>query len=246
MNNKLIVPVVIIVAGILIAGTIFFVNSSSNKLEGALTSQMATDKVISFLNDNVLQNGQIAKPVETSEENGVYKVKFSVDGEEVEWMVSRDGSLVFPQAINIEEFVAAQAGGEEQQQGDLTLGNFSKTNNEVCSENGKPIVYFFGSTSCPHCQWEHPIMQEVAARFNNYISFHDNMDSQNDAEIFSQYSKNGYVPATLIGCKYFRVGSGETQGEETEKTNLTALICDLTGGQPGEICSGVQESINNI
>jgi len=243
MNNKLIIPIVIVVAGILIAGTIFFVNSSSNKLEGVLTAEVATNKVISFLNDSILQDGQTAESVETLEENGVYKVKFSVEGQEVEWMVSKDGKLLFPQVINIEEFVSATQGGDEET---LTLGNFQKTNKEVCSEDGKPIVYFFGSATCPHCQWEHPIMQEVANKFNGYIAFHDNMDSQNDAEIFAEYSKDGYVPATLLGCKYFRVGSGENQGAEVEKTNLTALICDLTGGQPGEVCSGVQESINNI
>lgn len=239
--NKLLIPIAIIVVGLLIAGAIIFTNNSC-KIDGSLSADAATEKVLSFLNDNLLQEGQEAEAVETLDENGVFKVKFSVAGEEVEWMVSKDGKILFPQMIDIEEYLSEI----EQRESGTTLGRFSKTNDEVCLEDGKPIVYFFGSESCPHCQWEHPVVQEVAAKFANQISFHDNMDTQNDSDVFMEYSKDGYVPATLIGCKYFRVGSGENDGKEADVANLTALICDLTGGQPGEVCGEVQELINNI
>jgi len=240
MNSKLILPVAIIIAGILIAGTIVYTNSSSDKIEGLISAQEASDKVINLINDNFIQGEQVAEIIETTEEHGVYKVKFSVQGQELDWKISKNGKLVFPETIDLEEFES------ENTEKEKTLGDFEVTGNELCSEDGKPIVYFFGSETCPHCKWEHPVMQKVVTQFTDYISFHDNMDSQNDLEIFSQYSAEGYVPATLIGCKYFRVGSGESVGEEQNIAHLTALICSLTGGQPGEICSGVQELIDNI
>jgi len=206
-----------------------------------ITAEEATTKVIDFINSSILQGGETASSVETIEESGIYKVKFSVQGEEVEWMVSRDGKLLFPQSIDIDEFTKDSDPG-----GELTLGNFEITGNEACLEDGKPIVYFFGSESCPHCQWEHPVMQDVAAKFGDTISFHDNMDSENDSDVFTQYSEERYVPATLIGCKYFRVGSGENVGIEENSDNLTALICDLTGGQPGSVCGEVQDLIDQI
>lgn len=130
-----------------------------------------------------------------------------------------------------------------------TVGNFLITEDEVCEEEGKPIVYFFGGSFCPHCQWEHPIVQGVAKKFENYISFHDNMDSQEaDQEVWNKYSQinQGGVPFLVFGCRYVRVGSGETAGEETEKENLTALICKLTGGEPTAVCEEVADLIEQI
>jgi thiol-disulfide isomerase/thioredoxin len=126
-----------------------------------------------------------------------------------------------------------------------TIGNFSVTENEICQENGKPIVYYFGASSCPHCQWEYPIMKKVAAKFTGQISFHDNMDKQDaDQEIWTKFSdinSGGYIPFIILGCKYARVGSGENTGEQVEEDNLTALICQITNNLPEAVCSSVKD-----
>ncbi|GAI38261.1 unnamed protein product [marine sediment metagenome] len=62
------------------------------------------------------------------------------------------------------------------------------------------------------------------------------MDPSADMDVFSKYSPEGYVPALVLGCKYYRVGSGEIIGEEEENKVLTALICDLTENQPNDVC----------
>ncbi len=129
-----------------------------------------------------------------------------------------------------------------------TIGNFLVLEEEVCEEDGKPIVYFFGSERCPHCRWEHPIFEEVAAEFTDYISFHNNMDSQDDLDVFqrhSQINRNG-IPFSVLGCQYARVGSGENFGEEEETRILTALICKLTNNQPEEVCLEVEDLVNQI
>ena len=123
---------------------------------------------------------------------------------------------------------------------ETTLGRFSVTKDEVCLEDGKPVIYYFGSTSCPHCQWEHPIIQRVVKKFAGQIVFHDNTDKQTaDPEILQKYSQiqQGGIPFIVLGCKYARVGSGEDVGEKTEEENLTALICKLTDNQPEKICA---------
>ena len=119
-----------------------------------------------------------------------------------------------------------------------TIGNFLVSGEEVCKEDGKPIVYFFGHSSCPHCVWEHPIFENVTANFTDFISVHDNFDNFTaDEEVFSLFSPRGYVPTIVLGCKFYRVGSGETLGEEEEAKVLTALICELTGGKPENVCN---------
>lgn len=129
------------------------------------------------------------------------------------------------------------------------IGRFMKVENEVCQENGKPIVYFFGSSTCPHCSWEHPIFEKVVAKFGNLISFHNNMDEQDaDQEIWQEYSQihqNG-IPFMILGCQYTQLGSGESAGEEAEEENLTALICKLTGGEPTAVCEEVADLIDQI
>ncbi len=233
MTKKLI-PVAIIVAGALIAGAVVYVNYL--KCQGEtdqvfLSAQQAADKMLTFVNEAILSGQATASLTEVLEENGLYKVKFNVEDEEVEWRITKDGKIILPQAVDLESF--QQSVKEEAESG--VEGGFSVSDDELCLEDGKPIIYFFGSQSCPHCNWEHPIVEEVAKEFEGYIFFHNNMDSEADGEIFQKYSSGG-IPTLVLGCKYYRVGSGEGSGEEQEKEDLITLICQLTNNQPQEVC----------
>ena len=130
-----------------------------------------------------------------------------------------------------------------------TVGNFLVTDKEVCTKDGKPLVYFFGSTSCPHCVWEEPIMEKVAKKFGDTIDFHKNVDSSTDSDVFQKYSdiNPGYVPFIILGCKYVRVGAGENLGKDDaesqklEEEALTAILCKLTGSKPDSVCASVKD-----
>ena len=242
--NKNLLPIAILIAGVLIAGTAIYINKTNTEIinnentSELLSPQEAGEKVIDFVNNNILQGKSTASLVETLEENGLYKVKFTIENQEIETYVTRNGKLFFPEGIDLSE--VQEPAVEESQ----TIGNFSVSNDEVCQENGKPVVYFFGSESCPYCQWEHPIIEKVAERFKENISFHNNMDAQDDMDVFSKYSTGG-IPTLVLGCKYYRVGSGGGS-EEEEAKNLTALICNLTGNQTADVCGEVQDLINQI
>jgi len=129
-----------------------------------------------------------------------------------------------------------------------TLGDFFVTDEEVCQKAGKPLIYFFGSTSCPHCIWQKPVMKKVVEKFGNEVEYHENIDSQTDSEVFAKYANinPGYVPFLVLGCKYARVGSGETTGEEKEIEALTAIICKLTDGKPTSVCNALKDEISGI
>lgn len=134
------------------------------------------------------------------------------------------------------------------------IGNFLVTNNEICKENGKPTVYFFGSSSCPHCVWEKPIAQKVFGEFKDFISYHENYDSQNDGDVFSKYSdiNPGYVPFLVLGCKYARVGAGETLGKDDaeskklEEEALTTILCKLTDSKLTSVCNSLKDKASEI
>jgi len=243
MNNKTI-PIAIIIVGVLIAGAVVYTNytkcpeGTSTEVQ-ILSSQEASEKMVNFISDNILRGEAAISLIETLEENGLYKVKFKVEEEEVEWRITKDGNLIFPQVIDLAEF---EPPAEETGQ---PIGNFSVSNDEICREDGKPILYFFGSKGCPHCVWEHPIIEEVTAKFGDNINFHNNMNSEDDMDVFQKYSTGG-IPTLVLGCKYYRVGAGTQSGEEKETGYLTALICKLTENKPADVCSSVQDLINEI
>jgi len=96
---------------------------------------------------------------------------------------------------------------------ETTIGSFMISETEPCyNDNGSPIVYFFGSTTCPYCAWEHPVVGNATTLFGDAIEYHDNMASQNDTDVFMEfidYNPNGGVPFLIIGCKYLHIGAGQ-------------------------------------
>ena len=230
-NKNLIMFALIIACGILAGGLVYtqFVPKSEQNI---IDKTAAANLGLAYINENFLpQDIEATLSGEVVEDEGLYKFQVEVEGEKIFSYITRDGKILFPQGIDLEE-EKAKAEAEEK---NTTLGNFSVSEDEVCLENEKPIVYFFGSQGCSYCQWEHPVFEAVIEKFSNFISFHNNMDSDEDMDVFAKYSTGG-IPTLVLGCKYYRVGAGTQSGEEQETKDLIALICDLTNGQPAEIC----------
>ena len=114
------------------------------------------------------------------------------------------------------------------------VGGFKDTNRTAVFENGSLIVWLFGTTTCPHCTWEKPVLEDVVDNFSNVTLKVYYLDNQADiakmssfeAQIFQEYS-DGSVPLIVIGNKYFRIGSGENSGAEQEKQYVSELIRSL-------------------
>jgi len=239
-----IIFIAIIAAGVLTAGTYFYLNKNKLHQEKFLSPQETAQKALNYINENLLQKGVTASLVDVVEENGLYKFRLKIGEKEYPSYVTKDGKILFlEEGIDLEKAVTVQP--ETQEEKTPTIGNFLVGKEEICKENEKPIIYFFGSQSCSHCKWEHPIVEKVAKSFEGYISFHNDMDANADTDIFGKYSTGG-IPTLVFGCKYYRVGSGEGEGEELESKNLTAIICKLTGNQPSSICNLFQDLINQI
>lgn len=209
-----------------------------NKKQEAKNIQQITEKAIEFVNKNLLSGGTTASLQGATSTNGVLRIGLKIGEQTYDSYVTKDGKLFFPEGYEIKDPATTS-------EPSVSVGNFMTKDVDICKENGKPIVYFFGSATCPHCQWEHPILQEVMKNFEGMVSFHDNPNAEADMEIFSAYSDGG-VPTMVFGCKYYRLGSGESDGEEQEIKNLTAVLCKLTDNKPTEICSAVQDLVNQI
>ena len=144
-------------------------------------------------------------------------------------------------------------------------------NATVQTVNGKPLVYFFGTTWCPHCGWERPLFINATSNFGTWSGIR-NSDLSNamftsdyiivkafeidvtqppaaDIKVFQHYSADGRIPLLIFGGKYFRVGSGEAFGTVNETAALTAMLCKITDS-PANVSAckstGVQEMLQNL
>jgi len=240
-KNYIPVAIVVIIAIVLVVGSAMYMGKLGG---GKVSVKDAGANVLDYVNKSILQGRATATlvgdPVLVPNYN-LYKVKFSIQGQEIESYLTADGKMFFPEGIDMTKDTAAQSPAP----GNTTVGSFTATTDEVLAENGKPIVYFFGSTTCPHCTWEKPVIQGVIAKFGSVISYHENIDNEKDKDVFSKYSTGG-IPTVVIAGKYYRVGSGENTGADVEAKNLTALICKVTGNKPDAVCSAVQDIISQI
>lgn len=241
-KNYIPVAIVIVVAVVLVVGSAMYMGKLGPG--GKVSTKDASAKVLEYVNKSILQGRATATLVGDAElvsGYNLYKIKFSIQGQEIESYLTTDGKMFFPEGIDMTKETPSQS----PVAGNSTIGSFTATTDELLAENGKPIVYFFGSTSCPHCTWEKPIIQKVMAKFSGVISYHENIDSDKDQTVFSKYSTGG-IPTIIIAGKYFRVGSGENSGEATETSNLTALVCKVTGNKPEAVCNAVKDVISQI
>ncbi|MFH0739484.1 MAG: thioredoxin family protein [bacterium] len=228
-----------IIIGVLIVGILAVSYIAFAGVPGSLSGDKAAKKAIDFVNAKVLTEGSKASiDGKVVLESGLYRFNVKVGADSFPSYVSKDGKLLFPQVMKIEEVIANNNTASTSQK---TIGEFTVSNDEVCLENDKPIVYFFGEDKCPHCVWEHPIVQKVAGLFGKEISFHDNMNNNGkDVDIFTKYSPSGSVPVLIIGCKYYRVGTAEsetTEGAVEAENNFVSLMCQATNGQPTSLCA---------
>lgn len=237
INPWMITTIILI---IVLIGLILF--GGVTGLSNYLTPQDAANRAVEFLNKNLVQPNTTATFVSVAEFNGLYNVSVSYLGQDISVYLTKDGSNMFLSApLNIKENLTQPQAPQQ------TIGNFLMNKEaEICKENDKPIVYFFGSQKCPHCMWEHPIIANITEKFKEQISYHENIDTDKDSNLFLKYSPNGYIPLIVIGCKIYRIGSGETLGEANETSVLTALICSVTDNKPLSVCSTVEDMINQV
>jgi thiol-disulfide isomerase/thioredoxin len=225
----LILAVVSIVLAVLLSQTMFGL------------SKKVADKTINYINKYLLSSGTTAtlSSIDNEKIGNFRKITLDVSGTKFASYVSVDGKYLFatePFDLDKDPTATTSSTGAVTSTGTEVDGGFSEAaNTNVCTENEKPIIYFFGSSTCPHCKWEEPILKSVVAEFGDAISYHENIDSETDQDIFSKYS-TGSVPTLVIGCKYYRIGSGESSGEDVEKTALRKVICSVTGNQPASVC----------
>ncbi len=127
---------------------------------------------------------------------------------------------------------------------DPNIQTFSSSSNSLCTIDGKPVIYMFSATWCPHCRWAGPVFDKVVESYGNQIvAYHWEMDTGNNVltpeietnvpddqmQIFRRYNPGGGIPTFVFGCRYYRIGTGfEAEDDKTaEEAEFRAVIDKL-------------------
>ncbi|MDD4409266.1 MAG: hypothetical protein PHW52_01275 [Candidatus Pacebacteria bacterium] len=234
--------IAVCIIAVVIVGAVFYnKNGGFSFGEKSVPKEEAVNKAFEFIK-KYLAPGMDLKIGKIEEKKFTfYKFTVKAGEQDVPTYISVDGkTMVFQETdISKDPYAAkdpatntdgAANGSTEQQKIDgknviSSEGGFQEVEGgDVCKENGKPIVYFFGSKTCPHCEWQKPVIENAVKSFSGKIAFHENIDNENDIDVFNKFNTSGGIPTIVIGCKYFRVGSGEGSGEDADKKTIETLI----------------------
>jgi thiol-disulfide isomerase/thioredoxin len=124
-----------------------------------------------------------------------------------------------------------------------TFSTFIDSGEPICKVNGKPAVFLFSTSWCPHCVWVSPAFEEIAGEYRNagkIHAFHWELDKEDDTltdynetevppthlTLFTRFSPDAGVPVFVFGCKYYRIGNAfeEEDNLEAEKKEFRLII----------------------
>ncbi len=111
--------------------------SFTNITGGAtLNEDLAAEKALDFINNNLMITGQ-ATLKSIKEENNLYRIELEFQGETIESYISKDGKLLFPNAIPLEEPMLQGSATQQATQQEIP-------------KSDKPIVEAFVFSYCPY------------------------------------------------------------------------------------------------
>jgi hypothetical protein len=224
----------IISAILLLLLIISFFRGSDSGMEGALTKEEAGQKIMSFINNNLMAPGTEATLDSIEEEAGIYKMEISAEDQKITSYVTKDGKVFFPQAMDIAEVekqIQIQKAAAEQEEQAAAV--------EV-EKTDKPKIELFVMAYCPYgTQIEKgmvPVMEALGDKADIEVKFCD-YAMHGEKELKEQL--NQYCIQTEQNDKYLSylrcfldAGNGDQCINDVgiDKSKLTACV-DSTDAQ---------------
>ncbi|MDD5254009.1 MAG: hypothetical protein PHG05_02805 [Candidatus Nanoarchaeia archaeon] len=154
----------------------------------ALSQEKAVDKAVTYINDNVLKGQGTATVEDSSSEGCLYKFKLNVGGSSFDSYVTKDGTILFPQGIALDEQVTDTTTEEP-------VTEVTKTD--------KPVVELFVMSHCPYgTQMEKgliPVIETLKDKADIKIKFVD-YAMHGEKEVYEELTQ--YCIETEMNDKY--------------------------------------------
>jgi thiol-disulfide isomerase/thioredoxin len=217
---------------------LIIVYATSGSTPGFTTGNAVAEDAIQYINSELLQGTGTATLGDVSSESGVYKASISIDGQPADVYLTKDGKLMFISAIPLGDVTDSSIVDTPTNPGTVDGTTFSELEGkEVCTEDGKPIVYLFSTTWCPHCEWISDTFDTFAKKAmdeGKIMAYHWEIDINDNTlteevetevpedamAIYREANPRGSIPTFVFGCKYYRIGNGyESQNDLAAELN---------------------------
>lgn len=151
-KNKNLIIVVLSIVCLILAGALIYSQLSVSETSG-LTKEDVVEKALAYINENFLEEGVEANLVGNIEEEwGLYKFQVEVREQKFFSYVTKNGKILFPQGINLEEEVATSQTG---------AGEETPKTCEDMPKNDKPVLEAFVVSYCPFGTQMQRILNEI-------------------------------------------------------------------------------------
>ncbi len=171
--KKFLLPALIVIILLLIAGGLYYL---AQKKKNILSADESAAKVIDFINKKLLQGQATAVLKSVTEESGVYKILFTVEGQEYTFYNTKDGKLVFTSGGAMPEETTEESNQQQQE---------TSTSQSQIAKKDKSQALLFVMSYCPYGNQAEELMMPVAALLG------DKADIQVHYVIYSNYSGGG-------------------------------------------------------
>ena len=222
---KNLIPIAVIIAGVLIAGAVIYVNPSifsgqekldtENEAQNILSSQEAADKALSFINENILEPGMTASLIEAIEENGLYKLKLKIGEQEFDSYVTKNGKFLFPQVVDLEQPIVQDTGNEETPlPAENPVSSEEMEKFITCLKDANFVIY-----GANWCGWTKKLV-EMLGGFDTIKPIY--IECSEEKEVCEENGVNGYPTILVQGEQY--------KGARTFEDFSATTGCEIPAG----------------
>ncbi|MFH1439118.1 MAG: peptidylprolyl isomerase [Candidatus Woesearchaeota archaeon] len=120
------------------------------------------------------------------------------------------------------------------------ITSFMKKDNEICrNDDGKPLVFLFSTTWCPHCKWIKETFDNVAKEYiasGQIEAYHWEIDTNDNTlteavetsvpeehiAFYKEFNPEGTIPTFVFGCTYYRTGNAPNRETKDDKQGEAA------------------------
>ena len=181
------VLVVLLLLSVFTQGFSFGTNTSSSTGD-AISLSEAESIVQDYVNTNLLPEPFTAGLVDSEEVGNLYKVTLSVSGQEIDSYITKDGSLFFPQGLELE--ATDEVGEEEVIYEEVNRIDVSIDDDAIKGEWDAPVtIVEFSDYECPFCgRFYDEVLPQIEENYINTdlvrlvfrdfpLSIHENAES---------------------------------------------------------------------